>query len=90
MIEFALHKRARRAVVRRPRRLRLRIGERLIAHAATDRTPCGCTSHRHEGVEAVEVAWRDGRESYELRCLLCGATWDRPQTEETAADLGIE
>lgn len=90
MIEFALHKRPRRVHARRPRRLRLRLGERLIAHGASDKTPCGCTSHRFMSIDAVEIAYRDQREEVELRCLLCGATWTRAATDDTAADLGIE
>ncbi len=72
------------------RRLPLRLGERLIQHAATDRVPCGCASHRHAGIDAVEIAYRLAGDDFRIRCLVCGVSWTRAATDEAKADLGID
>jgi len=89
---FAKRLRVARTLARPPhrRRLPLRLGERLIQHAASDRVPCGCSSHRHAGIDAVEIAWRAAGDEFSLRCLVCSSTWTRPASDEARADLGID
>jgi hypothetical protein len=66
------------------------LGWHLVAHGATDMTPCRCTSHVYLGIPAVQILWRRHAARYWLRCTRCRGKWSRAALLPSSGGLCID